>query len=252
MVSLHRKVRKPTPEPRQAHQRRAHGGRHGRAARRACPTRVVEGARRRTITRSEPPTAPPPFDEWEAERAAALRTASRPSTIAATALTDEGGLDADERADRRAGEAAARHGPAAVAEGPLRLGGRSGGARRAADRSTSRPATASPRRWPRSARPRPSPTGSATSRSWSATRSARRSCRRRPPRRTGGRSTPARRRSAAACSRATSTCSTARPRAGRRRLQDRGHERPGAARRAGRGLPAPGRVVRDLGRSGHG
>ena len=52
------------------------------------------GARR--IPRSAPPSAPPPFAEWEAKRAAAIRTASRPSTIAATALTDEGGLDADE------------------------------------------------------------------------------------------------------------------------------------------------------------
>jgi len=39
------------------------------------------------------PTAPPPFAEWEAERAAALLVASRPGAVAATALTDEGRPD---------------------------------------------------------------------------------------------------------------------------------------------------------------
>jgi ATP-dependent exoDNAse (exonuclease V) beta subunit len=41
------------------------------------------------------PQPPPPFEEWQAELRSALQVASRPSTIAATALTDEGGLDAD-------------------------------------------------------------------------------------------------------------------------------------------------------------
>jgi ATP-dependent helicase/nuclease subunit A len=41
----------------------------------------------------EPPTAPPPFETWATERAAALEKASRPRAVAATALTDEGGLD---------------------------------------------------------------------------------------------------------------------------------------------------------------
>ncbi len=39
------------------------------------------------------PTAPPPFEEWEATREAAVRSASRPVAVAATALTDEGTPD---------------------------------------------------------------------------------------------------------------------------------------------------------------
>ncbi|MEQ1786525.1 MAG: 3'-5' exonuclease, partial [Acidimicrobiales bacterium] len=39
------------------------------------------------------PSAPPPFAAWEAERIAALATASRPGAVAATALTDEGTPD---------------------------------------------------------------------------------------------------------------------------------------------------------------
>ena len=39
------------------------------------------------------PAAPPPMAAWAAERAVALAAASRPTAIAATALTDEGGPD---------------------------------------------------------------------------------------------------------------------------------------------------------------
>ncbi len=39
------------------------------------------------------PAAPAPFADWEAELAEALRRGSRPTTVAATALTDEGGPD---------------------------------------------------------------------------------------------------------------------------------------------------------------
>jgi ATP-dependent exoDNAse (exonuclease V) beta subunit len=45
-------------------------------------------------THHEPPP-PPPFAEWEAERTAALSAASRPRSVAATALTDEGRPDAE-------------------------------------------------------------------------------------------------------------------------------------------------------------
>ena len=47
----------------------------------------------------EPPTPPPPFETWATERALALERASRPRTVAASALTDEGGLDADGEPD---------------------------------------------------------------------------------------------------------------------------------------------------------
>jgi ATP-dependent helicase/nuclease subunit A len=40
-----------------------------------------------------PPAAVPPFEEWAAERDAALALASRPTAVAATALTDEGAPD---------------------------------------------------------------------------------------------------------------------------------------------------------------
>jgi ATP-dependent helicase/nuclease subunit A len=43
----------------------------------------------------EPPAPPPPFDAWFAERAHALDSASRPRTVAATALSDEGVFDAE-------------------------------------------------------------------------------------------------------------------------------------------------------------
>ncbi len=47
----------------------------------------------------EPPSAPPPFEEWAAERSAALLRASRPTAVAATALTDEGEPDSEGEPD---------------------------------------------------------------------------------------------------------------------------------------------------------
>jgi len=46
-----------------------------------------------------PPPAPPPFEEWAAERRAALVRASRPTAVAATALTDEGTPDSEGEPD---------------------------------------------------------------------------------------------------------------------------------------------------------
>ena len=46
-----------------------------------------------------PPPPPPPYDEWLSERTEALERASRPGTVAATALTDEGSFDADAEPD---------------------------------------------------------------------------------------------------------------------------------------------------------
>jgi ATP-dependent exoDNAse (exonuclease V) beta subunit len=46
-----------------------------------------------TPTELGDPAPPAPFDTWQAERAAALATASRPGAVAATALTDEGTPD---------------------------------------------------------------------------------------------------------------------------------------------------------------
>jgi ATP-dependent exoDNAse (exonuclease V) beta subunit len=47
----------------------------------------------------EPPTPPAPFAQWEAERSDALRIASRPTTVAASALTDEGEPDSEGQPD---------------------------------------------------------------------------------------------------------------------------------------------------------
>ena len=46
-----------------------------------------------------PPSAPPPLEQWAAERRAALRRASRPTAVAATALTDEGTPDREDEPD---------------------------------------------------------------------------------------------------------------------------------------------------------
>jgi ATP-dependent helicase/nuclease subunit A len=45
------------------------------------------------------PLPPPPFAQWAAERADALRRAARPTTVAATALTDEGSPDSEGEPD---------------------------------------------------------------------------------------------------------------------------------------------------------
>jgi ATP-dependent helicase/nuclease subunit A len=45
------------------------------------------------------PLPPPPFAQWAAERTDALRRAARPTTVAATALTDEGSPDSEGEPD---------------------------------------------------------------------------------------------------------------------------------------------------------
>jgi ATP-dependent helicase/nuclease subunit A len=47
----------------------------------------------------EPPAGPPAFAQWEAERSAALQQAGRPTTVAASALTDEGEPDSEGEPD---------------------------------------------------------------------------------------------------------------------------------------------------------
>jgi ATP-dependent exoDNAse (exonuclease V) beta subunit len=47
----------------------------------------------RPVAASMPPEPPPPFEQWEAELTRALRRGSLPTTVAATALTDEGAPD---------------------------------------------------------------------------------------------------------------------------------------------------------------
>ena len=108
VVSLHRAGagarRQAAAEP---DQRRAARRRHGRPGSTTCPTRprppgrsspaAAAGARRRHRRSTD----------WAAERAAALwRRRLGPTTVAATALTDEGAPDGGGRAGPRAAEAA--------------------------------------------------------------------------------------------------------------------------------------------------
>ena len=86
------RAQEPAGQEQQPHQRRDPHGRHGRPPRRPARPRRRSRCRCRSIRpRSRSP--PPPFDEWDAERATALAVASRPGAVAATALTDEGAPD---------------------------------------------------------------------------------------------------------------------------------------------------------------
>jgi ATP-dependent exoDNAse (exonuclease V) beta subunit len=62
------------------------------------PDAAVDGDALRPVV-VEPPTPPAPFAEWEAERSEALRAAGRPTTVAASALTDEGEPDSEGEPD---------------------------------------------------------------------------------------------------------------------------------------------------------
>ena len=69
-----------------------------------------------------PPAPPTPLEEWESELSEALERASRPTAVAATALTDEGIFRQRGRTGSRPAEAAPGHRPPPLAEGPLRDG----------------------------------------------------------------------------------------------------------------------------------
>jgi ATP-dependent exoDNAse (exonuclease V) beta subunit len=94
VVSLHRLPRSERPHP----NRRTNaellvdgmGERLGEVPDVAAPT---AGA---TVPAPLVPDAPPPVEAWAAERDRALRDASRPTTVAATALSDEGTPDVDD------------------------------------------------------------------------------------------------------------------------------------------------------------
>ncbi|MBI2709442.1 MAG: UvrD-helicase domain-containing protein [Actinobacteria bacterium] len=59
----------------------------------SLPDAVDPEAAAAPVPPPRPPPAPAPFEDWAAERMLALRRAARPSTVAATALTDEGAPD---------------------------------------------------------------------------------------------------------------------------------------------------------------
>ena len=144
-----------------------------------------------------------------AERTARSEHAARPTAGGRHRADRRGHARQRGRARSRPAEAAAGSRSAAVAEGSLRHGGRTGGARRAADRSTSRSGDRSRGGWSlRSARQRPSQSrvGDVQRLVRASAGFAGRSTSRRRLR-TGARSTSARR-STGGCSRVTSTCST--------------------------------------------
>ena len=60
------------------------------------PDAVSEAQPPLVAATTAPVATPPPFEEWRRERAHALTEMARPTTFAATALTDEGGLDVDD------------------------------------------------------------------------------------------------------------------------------------------------------------
>jgi ATP-dependent exoDNAse (exonuclease V) beta subunit len=91
VVSLHRKERAAPPAPSATTNAEllllGIGERLDQIPDGAAPGTVAEAAV------AEPPAPPPPFARWKAEHDAALQRASRPRAVAATALTDEGGLE---------------------------------------------------------------------------------------------------------------------------------------------------------------
>jgi ATP-dependent exoDNAse (exonuclease V) beta subunit len=97
IVSLHRKARAKDPEPKARTNSELLLAGMGTAVDHLPDGATQGGALRPLIVESPPP--PPPFEEWRVERTAALRLASRPTTVAASALTDEGEPDSEGEPD---------------------------------------------------------------------------------------------------------------------------------------------------------
>jgi ATP-dependent helicase/nuclease subunit A len=97
VVSLHRPERTTTPEPgRQTNAELLVRGMG--SALDDLPDAALEPGQVSAVA-VPPPDPPPPQAEWEAERAEALAGAARPRTVAATALSDEGGPDPGDEPD---------------------------------------------------------------------------------------------------------------------------------------------------------
>ena len=185
------------------------------------------------------------LDEWAAERDRALARAARPTAVAATALTDEGSPDPGQRASTPGCRSGPRPRPAAVAQGPLRHRRRAApctaccrpidlatGAGLDAAVAAQCEAEAIPDRAERRV-----DAGSAHALDSPSVREAAA-----PPALARGLRVHAGRRPAARGLRRPALPHARR--AGRRRLQDRRHQRPGRARPPRRGLPPAGRQLR--------
>jgi ATP-dependent helicase/nuclease subunit A len=97
IVSLHRKARDAPPERKaRTNAELLHSGMGDLVE--ALPDGATAAAALRQGA-TEPPAPPPPFEDWKVERAAALDHASRPTTVAASALTDEGEPDSEGEPD---------------------------------------------------------------------------------------------------------------------------------------------------------
>jgi ATP-dependent exoDNAse (exonuclease V) beta subunit len=92
VVSLQRKARTSAPAPnRRTNAELLVSGLDARLE--DLPDAVAPDVAPTEVERPRPPGPPAPFDEWRAELDAALRAGTRPTTVAATALTAEGAPD---------------------------------------------------------------------------------------------------------------------------------------------------------------
>src|SRR5205085_2799198 len=77
------------------------------------PARSMPGA---------PVAAPPPLDEWADELRVTLQRSRRPTAVAATALTDDGGPDVDREAPHPPGVASGARAAGPMMQSQLDLG----------------------------------------------------------------------------------------------------------------------------------
>jgi ATP-dependent exoDNAse (exonuclease V) beta subunit len=97
IMSVHRKVRKDPPKPSARTNAELLLDGMGELVGDLPDAAIIGDALRPVVV--EPPTPPAPFAEWEAERSDALSAAGRPTTVAASALTDEGEPDSEGEPD---------------------------------------------------------------------------------------------------------------------------------------------------------
>jgi ATP-dependent exoDNAse (exonuclease V) beta subunit len=99
VVSLHRKARAKAPEPTKRTNAELLVSGMGDLVDELPDGAETETAQVLPLVVLAPPSPPPPFAQWEAERGAALMQAARPTAVAATALTDEGTPDSEGEPD---------------------------------------------------------------------------------------------------------------------------------------------------------
>jgi len=98
IMSVHRKVRANPPKPSARTNAELLISGMGDDLLGDLPDAAISGDALRPAV-VDPPDPPAPFAEWEAERSEALHAASRPTTVAASALTDEGEPDSEGEPD---------------------------------------------------------------------------------------------------------------------------------------------------------